>query len=366
MKTPRVVAAMVATCLTFPPLSLAEFQYTETTQITGGSVVGIMKLAGTFSKQAREANAPVVTTVVIKGNRMARLSNSYGEIVDLDKETVTHIDTVKKTYTVMTFQEMRQQIEAAAQKAQAQQKNAPAQPQPQTPPPDNNTKLNFTVNVRNTANIKTVAGLDSVESILTMVLQAQNTQTGETGNMAVTNDMWMAPEVPGYTEVRDFEVRYAQKMGAVFSPAVNASTLGALQPGSAEAMGDMVKEMSKLKGTPVLQIMRMGTTTNGQPLPAASEAPLPDSNSPQMPSAGTVAKDSVASALTSKFGLGGFGKKKSTPPPDQTQNTSQPTPQSVVLIESRTELASFSQGPVDVSKLEVPAGYQQVAVKNIQ
>ena len=93
---------------------------------------------------------------------------------------------------------------------------------------------------------------------------------------------------------------------------------------------------------------------------------MPDSNSPQMPSAGTVAKDSVASALTSKFGLGGFGKKKSTPPPDQTQNASQPTPQSAVLIESKTELTSFSQGPVDVSKLEVPAGYQQVAVKGVQ
>ncbi len=362
MKTPRFVAGLVATCLAFPSLSLAEFQYTETTTITGGSIVGLMKMAGTFSKQARQANQPVVSTVVVKGNRMARINSDYSEIVDLDKETITHIDNLKKTYTVMTFQEMKQQMEEAAQKIrQQQQQKAPEQPAPA--PQDTNTKLNFKVNVRNTANFKTVAGLDSVESILTMVLEAQNTQTGDTGNMAITNDMWMAPEIPGYAEVRDFEKRYAMKMGAMFNEAIGPSTLASLQPGSAEGMGEMVKEMSKLKGTPVLQVMRFGTTLNGQPLPAASEAPLPESNSPAMPSAGQVAKDSVASSLSSRFGLGGFGKKKSTPPPDQTQTANQPTPQSAVLMESKTELTSFSQGPVDVSKLEVPAGYKQVEAR---
>ena len=356
---------MVATCLAFPPLSLADFQYTETTTITGGSVVGLMKLAGTFSKQAREANAPQVSTIVIKGNRMARLSNSYGEIVDLDKETVTHIDNQKKTYTVMTFQEMKQQMEAAARKMQERQKSAPAQPQ--TPAPqDTNTKMNFKVNVKNTTNFRTVAGLDSVESILTMVAEAQNTQTGESGNMAITNDMWMAPEIPGYGEVRDFERRYAEKMGAVFNSAIGPSTLGSLQAGSGEGMGEMVKEMSKLKGTPVLQTMRMGTTANGQPLPAASEGPIPGADSPQTPSAGSTAQNGMASALSNKFGLGGFGKKKSAPPPDQTQNGTAQTPQAVVLIESKTELTSFSQGPVDVTKLDVPAGYKQVEMKKIE
>jgi len=43
-------------------------------------------------------------------------------------------------------------------------------------------------------------------------------------------------------------------------------------------MSEMAKEMSKLKGIPVEQIMRIGATANGEPLPAASAGP-------EMPSA---------------------------------------------------------------------------------
>jgi hypothetical protein len=363
LKIPRVVAGLLVICVSIP--SFAEFQYTETTSITGGSIVGMMKMAGTFSKQARQANEPVSTTVIVKGNRMVRINNLSTEIVDLDKETVTHIDMQRKTYTVMTFAQMRQQMEDAARKAREQQAKAQKEPPPQQPPADPNTKLSFKVNVRNTTNKKDVAGLSAAESILTMTMEAQDKKTGDSGNMAITNDMWMVPEVPGYDEIRDFERRYALKMGAVFSGAVSSATLPALQPGAGEGMAEMVKEMSKLKGTPVLQIMRMGSSANGQPLPAASEAPLPESNSPQMPSAGQVAKESVASSISSKLGgFGGFGHKKKddTPPPDQT-SANQPPPQSVVLMESKTEMTSFSRGPVDVSKFEIPAGFKQVEMK---
>jgi hypothetical protein len=75
--------------------------------------------------------------------------------------------------------------------------------------------------------------------------------------------------------------------GDVFKP-----LMAAMQPGSGEGMAEMVKEMSKLKGVPVMQVMRMGSTANGEALPAASEAPLPASNGPEMPSAGDVAKQS--------------------------------------------------------------------------
>jgi hypothetical protein len=367
VQVPRALASLLVLTLSVP--SFAEFQYTETTSITGGSVVGMMKMAGTFSKQARQANEPVTTTVIVKGNHMVRINNLSTEIVDLDKETVTNIDMQKKTYTVLTFQQMKQQMEEAAAKAREQQSKAKKEPPPQQPPADSTTKMNFKVNVRNTTNTKQIAGLDAKEAILNMTMEAQDTKTGNSGNMAITNDMWMVPEVPGYEEVRDFEVRYAKKMGTVFSGPQTSAALAAMQPGTGEGMAEMVKEMSKLKGTPVLTIMRMGTTTNGQPLPAASEAPLPESNSPQMPSAGQVAKESVASSISSKLGgFGGFGRKKKddTPPPDQKPADAQAQPQAVVLMESKTEMTSFSRGPVDDSKFEVPAGFKQLEPRSVK
>ena len=112
---------LVCTLASTSYLAHADFTYQETSQITGGSIMSLMKFAGTFSKQARQAGEPILTTVMVKGNRMMRLSKDRSEIVDLDAETITLIDHIKKQYTTMTFEQMRQQMEAAMAKAKAEQ-----------------------------------------------------------------------------------------------------------------------------------------------------------------------------------------------------------------------------------------------------
>lgn len=341
----------------------ADFTYTETTQITGGSTLGMMKMAGAFSKQARQATAPTASTVSIKGNRMARINPLATEIIDLDAETITNIDTTHHKYTVVTFEQMRQQVEAAMQKANAQPaQTAPAESQQQP----SNVDMKFHVEVRNTGASKEVAGLNSNESILTMAMDGTDKTSGQTASLAITNDMWMAPEIPGYGEVREFYKRYAAKMGKVYSGALSPEVLAQYR-GAGEGMSQMVKEMSKLKGTPVLQVMRMGMTTDGKPLPAASEAPLPAS--PPPPSASDMAKQGAASALASSFGglggLGGFGhKKKADPPPADTPapDSSAPPATAAVLTESTTQLNSFSS-TANESNFQIPAGFQKVDYK---
>jgi hypothetical protein len=187
--------------------------------------------------------------------------------------------------------------------------------------------------------------------------------------MAITNDMWMVPAIPGYDQVRDFYKRMAEKMGPeVAGLGLDLGKALAQNPGAGQALEDMGKEMQKLDGVPVMQIMRMGTTVNGQPLPAASEAPLPPDNTPAMPSAGDVAKQSAASALASHFGLGGFGHKssKNDPPPanqNSNQNSNTPPPTAAILMESQTTTSKFSSDPVDVTHFEVPAGYKQIQLQ---
>jgi hypothetical protein len=220
------------------------------------------------------------------------------------------------------------------------------------------------VHVRNTGAEKQVSGLDSKETILTMTMNATDQTTQQGGAMAVTNDMWMVPEIPGYTQVRDFYVRMAEKMGpSTMGAGMDMGKMLAQQPGATEALSDMAKEMQKIQGVPVMQIMRMGSTTDGKPLPAASEAPLPASASPSMPSGSEIAKQSAASAITSHipFGLGGFGHKKQADPPPSNQNANQNAPPtSAVLMESQTTITSFSSAPVDPSHFDVPAGFKQV------
>lgn len=337
-----------------------DFTYQETTQVTGGSMLAMMKVAGTFSKSARQVGEPMVSTVMVKGNRMTRIGQYQTEIVDLDRGTITQIDVAKKQYTVMTFDQMKQRLDAAAAKAKEEQAS---QQQGQQPGSDKaqDVDVTYSVQVRSTGATKDLAGTSANESILTMMANGTNKTTGQQGSLAITNDMWLASEIAGYVEVREFYKRYAEKMGRVFSGS-NYTSMLASQPGASQGMAELVQEMSKLKGIPVLQVMRMGMTTNGQPLAAASEAPLV-AQGPMMPSAGEVAQQSAASAIASKLGgfggLGGFGRKKK---PEAAASAASGDTSTAVLMETKTEMSGFSQQAVDTGRFEVPAGYRQVVM----
>ena len=372
-------------CLTLPVSSFADFSYSETTKVTGGSIVSMAKFAGAFSKQAHSITDPVESKILLKGNRMARISPDHTSIIDLDAETITDIYPDKKQYSVMTFAEMKQAMQNAMAKMQQQQQQRQQQPQTTSdgkPMPE----LKFTATVTNTGQSKDVAGLSAKEAILRMTVDAKDQQSGQTASMAMTNDMWMVPEVPGYGQVRDFYKRFAEKMGDTFSGATSpfASAM-ASQPGMMSSMGDMVKEMQKLQGVPVSQVMRMGMAPNGKPLPAASEAPLPPSNGPNMgdiannaannaanSAANTATSNAensvgshmgsfggVASSLGNLGGLGGFHKKKPAAQPAATPAATAPADFSV-LMESTTEMTGFSSASVDASGFAIPTGYAKV------
>ena len=360
---PCIGRALLSLLLVFPTaLFASDYTYQQTTQITGGSLLHMMKTMGAFSSQARHMGDPIVSTIYLKDNRLANVNPDTIEIIDLDKETVTNIDVQKKTYTVMTFAQMRQAMENA--RAQLQQQPAPQQPQPAAPPDAQNVKLSFDVKVRNTGVQKEISGLNSSEAIMTLMVIATDTQTQQSGNMAVTNDMWMVPSIPGYEQIRDFYMRFGAKMsGSTVGLGFDFSKMLAQNPGAGQALSQMAEEMQKLKGVPIMQVMRMGTTTNGQPLPAASEAPLPADASPAAPSAGQVAKAGMGSMISSRLGGFGFGRKKNNPPDqsaDQNANGAQAQPTSAILMETQITTSNFSSDPVDPSHFEIPAGYTQV------
>ncbi len=370
------IACFLVLSLVLPSGLFADFHYTETTKISGGSMLGMMRLAGTFSKQARQIGDPIVSSVYVQGNRMARNQPDYSEIVDLDKETVTHIDHQKKTYYTITFQQMKEQIEEAQREAANHPREKAAPPPPPKSDAPNTTDMKFDVAVRNTGATRDYSGLPTKESILTLTMQATDQKTGESGNLAMTNDLWMTSEIPGYQEVRDFNLRYAKKLGDVYG-SVTAPMLASMRtqmkPGSTQGMGEMAKEVSKLKGIPLYTVMRMGSTLDGKPLPAASEAPLPAENQQaNMPSKGDIAREgasnAAASAVASKLGgfggmVGGFGrKKKQEPPPPPPSEASNAQPSSMVLMETTTEMGGFSGERLDGSQFRPPAGYQEVPI----
>lgn len=344
------ISVLAGVLFSSAPILLADFQYEQTTKITGGLMASMARFGGARATQ------PQTATVAVKGNRMVHVSSNSASITDLDKETMTHVDFEKKTYSVTTFQQMREMMEEAARKMKGREGGDDA-------------NISFSASVKQTGQKKAVNGMNANEFILIMAMSGTDAKTGQSGAMNITNDMWMAPEISGYQEVRDFERRMAEKLGATFS---GSNPLASMRPGMGKGLAEMAKEMSKLKGIPVMQVMRMGSTPDGKPLPAASEAPELSSQSQVNvgDAAGKAAGDAAIGSALGRLGglggvggLGGFGRKKKQDqqqdPPAQPQ-PAKPAAGGGLLMETTTELSSFSSAPVDAAKFDVPAGFKQV------
>jgi hypothetical protein len=322
----------------------ADFTYQETTQMTGGALVTTLKALGPLTRAARE---PIVSTHIVKGNRMATITKDRVSVIDLDKETITTIDNAKKTYSVMTFAEMKQALEDAAKRMQGRQKNNKGE----------DVQAQFKVSAKATGQTRTLQGLSAKEMVIIMAMEGQNKTTGDTGAMEITTDAWYAP-VPGYQDVREFHKKMAVKLGNTFGSGMQQiAQMAALQSGGKgdmnESMEQVAKELSKIDGVPVESVVRMGgsgTTASG-----TSSASAPQAEPEKQQSAGSA----IAGATLGR--LGGFGrKKKDDQPQEQPSSSGQTSQSSGMLMEMTMNLTSFSSAPADASKFEVPAGFKQV------
>jgi len=151
---------------------LADFSYDQTSKITGGMMAGMMKMAGTFSKAARE---PMASSVYVKGDRMAHVNARRTQVIDLKAQTITEIDLDKKTYSVMTFEQMKQMMEQMSQKmADKKAENPDAQ-------------FKFKVSVKDTGVKKNVNGFDTKEAIMTLQMEGKDQKSGQTGDLSIVN-----------------------------------------------------------------------------------------------------------------------------------------------------------------------------------
>jgi hypothetical protein len=384
-------------------LAYADASYEQTSQITGGTLTETIRSFSFLGKATKEMLAPTNTLTMVHGNQKAVISKNSTEIIDLDKETITRFDTEKKTYTVMTFAQMRQ----AAADMMKRMQQAPPQQAAAGQQPKSDLKTSFEVSVKNTGQSKSVNGLNAQEQVVELHMHitdpngagtaAQNTMT-----YTVTTDAWIAPEPPELKEIQDFDARMGKKMmeGADLSAftkpgganAGMAQMFGS-KPGTAEAMAQMQKEMAKLKGTRVMEMMRMGgdvpATATGQQQSAGSGSSVVGDATQAAGSAatGSVAGatgsaagsaaanaagngiggsvlGSAASAFSTRLVSGMFQKKPAaaTSPANTTTTTvagTQPTT-SLVLMEMTMQKSNFSREAIPPSAFAVPEGFKQL------
>jgi hypothetical protein len=359
-------ALLAGASLLLPPFALADVSYQETTQVTGGSMMGMAKMAGAFSSQAKQALAPTTTTIMIHENRMVRSNPHTTEIIDLESQTITNIDHDKRTYSIMTFQEMQQAMANAAAKTKGSQ-----------PTSTSGSQMTFDAHISSTGATRQLDGETAHETLLTITMIANTGDASGKGGMAATSEMWLIKDAPGMAEMRRFSERMAKELSIETSASAMSSLISA-EPGGAQALEELKKESAKVSGLPVLQVTRVGMTVDGQPLPAPSVAPLPQSqNQNHGSTAGDMGKEVATGTATQEAGsqisrMGTFGRAlggssmgallghtpSKSAPPAQAAPTDPAT--AGVLMESQTETSGFSVAAVDTNSFEVPGGYKLV------
>jgi hypothetical protein len=282
--------------------------------------------------------------VAVKGDKMLHRSQQQATVIDLAAQTVTTIDTQRKTYTVMTFEEFRQMMEQMSQKMQKSQ--------------DQGGKMEFKVSAKDTGNTKEIAGYQTKELVLRMEMQATDQKSGQQGSMVISSDIWLAPSVAGYQEVRAFYTRMGEKLA--FNP---GGGMFMSSPEASKNMGELYKEIGKLDGIPVLQTISMGGA--GQPGSgdtSAQQGGGQQQQQQQPPAARPSLGGALGGALGGRFGLGRKKQQQddqaSTGQPSQQQQQGTGNPGS--LMEATTEMSGFSSDPVDDSTFAVPAGFKKV------
>jgi hypothetical protein len=325
-----IISLGLAAILLVPNVSWADFQYSETTKFTGGATAGLLKFA---SKMSGTPSGPTISTHYIKGNRM-RVDSGDGraQIIDMDAHRIVVVDQKKKTYSIITFDQMRARMEQA-QEAREQMHSKG--------------QLNFSskAQVIPTQNTRVILGQNTHEVQAKVDMQpagAPEASGNAGGAMTYTSDMWVAPGVSGYQEIRNFYQRLAKD--AKWAPTGGASA----DPRMAQAMEEMQKNSSALNGFPMLQSVRLTATApagaTGNSEPATSSTP-------------TNRNDAMTQAVG---GLLGFGKHK------KDADSKSGDADSNALMVATIEVTSFSSSAIESSLFDIPAGYSQVQTESHQ
>jgi hypothetical protein len=313
----------------------------------GGAVGKLINMFG--GKGAREG---VTSTVAVKGNRKATLSDSTGQIIDLTEEKIYDLDMKKKTYTVTTFAEIRKQMEDARREAEKNaremERETPSEPSAPSKPAEkdpNQKEFEVDFDLKNTGVTKTINGFNTSQTVMTITVREKGKTLNESGGMVMTTDMWLTKSAPSTDEIAQFDMKYAQKL---YGPAVvngasaqDMAMAMAMYPQIKPALDRMAKEGTEVEGTAILSEMKMESVPPGTANATSAAAPAPE----------------APPEKKGRFG-GLMGGLKKMAEANQQQQSGEQKPQRAVIMTTTVEMLKLTPD-VTADVVAIPAGFKE-------
>ena len=294
-------------------------------------------------KAAREG---VTSTVAVKGDRMVTTSDQTGQIVDLAEEKIYDLDLRRKTYRVITFADIRRQMEEARKKAQEEASKAPPEEKPpaQAEADPNAKEFEVDFEVKNTGQKKAINGFDTEQAVMTITIREKGKTLEQSGGLVLTNDIWLTPAIPAMKEVVDFQIRYAQKLyGPMISGASpqDMAAVMALYPQMKPALEKMAAEAGKLQGTAILTVTTADAVKSAEQIAAEQK------------SNGSAASSGGSTPATVGGLIGGIGRRMA----QRRSNDQGPQTRANILTTTHEVLKVATS--VTADEMTVPAGFKE-------
>jgi hypothetical protein len=269
MRIQAISAVIALTAAT----AFADASLSQKTQIHfNGAMGGIMNRFG--GNATREG---IVNTTAVKGNRKMTRTEDHGELIDLDAEKIYMIDFARKTYTVMTFDEMRKRFEEGQERMKKSSERHASKDEQKGP------EWEFEFHIKATGKTETINGWNTREQVATVITHEKGKTLEQSGGFVLTSDMWMGPHIPAMKEVADFDRRYISKLyGSSFdAEMVKMAAAMAMQPALGKAMKELGAHRGSFEGTPI----RTTTTFETVPGPATQQQAESNDSAPTSPGA---------------------------------------------------------------------------------
>jgi hypothetical protein len=313
----------------------------------GGAVGKLINMFG--GKGAREG---VTSTVAVKGNRKATLSDTTGQIIDLSEEKIYDLDMKNKTYKVTTFAELRAEMEKARREAEQQaremERETPSEPaRPSQPAQKDPNQKEFEVDfdLKNTGAARTINGFNTTQTVMTITVREKGKTLNDAGGMVMTTDMWLTKNAPSTDDIAEFDMKYAQKLyGPAIMTGASAQDMAmamAMYPQIKPALDKMAAEGTKVEGTAILSEMKMEAVPPGTADATAAALPAP------------------AQPEQKKGRFGGLmGGLKKMAEASQQQQSGEQKPQRSIIMTTTVEMLKLTPD-VTADVVAIPAGFKE-------
>ena len=231
-------------------------QVTFETKVTSYGFMGMGAFESTTITYLRTDAQRTDSKLKFTGSFMKMFSpkGTVTNIVRLDKKLIWEYNDRKKKYTEQTFEEIKKMMQQGSE-YQAQQ----------MPEQDADYESEYkwskpTIKVKNLGEKKTINGFSCQHYLASVTTVGTHIETGTKDTMLFVSDLWNAKNVSKKMDlVNDFNRRYMKAIGFDIPENQGLAMIAGMYK---EQMQTLEDEVSKLKGYPIINNMKLTMTKN--------------------------------------------------------------------------------------------------------